>query len=274
MRADNRGEGGILALMALVAQRQRRRSAARAAMLIVLGLFGAALLYGDGMITPAISVLSAVEGLEVATPLFKPYVVPITSSILIVLFSVQRRGTARIGAVFGPVMLVWFAVIARARHPLDRPAAAGARRHQSRCTPSASSSTTACTASSSSARSFSPSPAAKRSTPTWGTSARSRSSSPGSASSARAAAQLLRPGRAAAPQPERGATIRSIALAPTWALLPAGGAGDGGDGHRVAGGHLRRLLADASGGPARLPAARWRSCTPRKREIGQIYIPR
>ncbi|HET8610129.1 MAG TPA: potassium transporter Kup [Burkholderiales bacterium] len=111
LRADNRGEGGVLALLALLrpwrGSPRRRRS-----VLIALGLFGAALLYGDGMITPAISVLSAMEGLKVATPRLAPYVVPITVAVLVLLFLVQRRGTARIGLVFGPVMLVWFVVIA------------------------------------------------------------------------------------------------------------------------------------------------------------------
>jgi KUP system potassium uptake protein len=111
MRADNHGEGGILALMALVAGRGRSRKLDRR-VLVMLGLFGAALLYGDGMITPAISVLSAVEGLQVATPVFQPYVIPITIGILIGLFAVQRRGTAAVGAVFGPITLVWFATIA------------------------------------------------------------------------------------------------------------------------------------------------------------------
>ena len=109
MRADNRGEGGILALMSLVGARGDRRQ--RFA-LVSLGLFGAALLYGDGMITPAISVLSAIEGLEVATPAFSPFVVPVTVVVLVFLFFVQRFGTARVGAAFGPVMMVWFAVIA------------------------------------------------------------------------------------------------------------------------------------------------------------------
>jgi len=109
MRADNRGEGGILALMSLA--RTRKSQSTRRAVLIALGLFGSALLYGDGMITPAISVLSAIEGLEVATPVFGPYVEIITVVVLIVLFGVQRAGTAKVGAMFGPVMLVWFAVI-------------------------------------------------------------------------------------------------------------------------------------------------------------------
>ncbi len=114
MRADNRGEGGILALIALVPHDSRPR---RVWVLIALGLFGAALLYGDGMITPAISVLSAVEGLEVATPLFSRYVVPITIVILVGLFLIQRRGTAGIGAVFGPVMLLWFVTLAGSASP-------------------------------------------------------------------------------------------------------------------------------------------------------------
>ncbi|HTQ80081.1 MAG TPA: KUP/HAK/KT family potassium transporter, partial [Thermoanaerobaculia bacterium] len=110
LRADNRGEGGILALMALV-----RRALGEKKMgwiLLAMGLFGAALLYGDGMITPAISVLSAVEGLKVATSFFNPYIVPITIGILIGLFLLQRRGTGGIGAIFGPVMLVWFSTLA------------------------------------------------------------------------------------------------------------------------------------------------------------------
>jgi KUP system potassium uptake protein len=111
LRFDNRGEGGILALMGLVGM-DKERSAAVRRVLIVLGVFGAALLYGDGMITPAISVLSAVEGLEIATPFFKPYVIPLTIVVLIVLFFFQRRGTAGVGAVFGPIMLVWFSTLA------------------------------------------------------------------------------------------------------------------------------------------------------------------
>ncbi len=111
MRADNCGEGGMIALTALVSP-PSERPAGRRAILVLIGLFGASLLYGDGMITPAISVLSAVEGLEVATPVFRPYIVPITIVILIALFAVQSRGTARIGSIFGPVMLLWFFVLA------------------------------------------------------------------------------------------------------------------------------------------------------------------
>ena len=111
MRADNNGEGGILALLALVAQSPGAKRGSRA-MLVALGLFGAALLYGDGMITPAISVLGAVEGLEVATHIFEPYIVPITLVILVGLFMIQSHGTARVGLLFGPVMVVWFVTIA------------------------------------------------------------------------------------------------------------------------------------------------------------------
>ncbi|MGE5236736.1 MAG: potassium transporter Kup [Acidobacteriota bacterium] len=110
LKMDNKGEGGILALMSLLRPRRDPARGWRLAM-VMLGIFGAALLYGDGMITPAISVLSAVEGLEVATPFFVPYVVPITAVILFLLFLVQRRGTASIGAVFGPIMVVWFGTI-------------------------------------------------------------------------------------------------------------------------------------------------------------------
>jgi KUP system potassium uptake protein len=111
LRADNRGEGGILALTAL-ATPIRPLVASKARWLVLLGVFGAALLYGDGVITPAISVLSAVEGLTVAAPLFEPYVVPLTIAILVGLFLIQSGGTARIGRLFGPVMLLWFGVLA------------------------------------------------------------------------------------------------------------------------------------------------------------------
>ncbi len=111
IRADNKGEGGVLALMALVNGSRLARGLSPRRLMIVLGIFGSALLYADGALTPAISVLSAVEGLEIATPALAPWVIPVTLVILIGLFLVQRRGTARIGALFGPVMLVWFAVI-------------------------------------------------------------------------------------------------------------------------------------------------------------------
>jgi KUP system potassium uptake protein len=107
LRADNKGEGGILSLTSLLPPRGSGAPTA----LVLLGIFGAALLYGDGMITPAITVLGAVEGLKVATPVFDPYVVPISVAILVVVFSVQRYGTHRIGRAYGPIMVVWFAVL-------------------------------------------------------------------------------------------------------------------------------------------------------------------
>ena len=111
MRADNRGEGGILALTALVMPR-RGRNMEKAGILVALGVFGTALLYGDGIITPAISVLSAVEGLEVVSTSFTSWVIPIAIVIIVGLFLVQSRGTGAVGKVFGPVMIVWFATIA------------------------------------------------------------------------------------------------------------------------------------------------------------------
>ena len=122
MRADRDGEGGILALTGLISPRGNGVRGARA-VLILIGLFGTALLYGDGMITPAISVLAAVEGTEVATPAFEDFVIPIAVAILIALFWIQRRGTATIGKVFGPVMLVWFGTLAGLGliHILDEP---------------------------------------------------------------------------------------------------------------------------------------------------------
>ena len=111
MRANNKGEGGIIALMTLALHKGNPNSWQQK-LLITLGLFGAALFYGDGVITPAISVLSAVEGLELITPTFKPYIMPITLAIVLGLFLIQRRGTASVGALFGPVMVLWFAVLA------------------------------------------------------------------------------------------------------------------------------------------------------------------
>ncbi|HSB54684.1 MAG TPA: potassium transporter Kup [Gemmatimonadales bacterium] len=111
MRADNRGEGGILALMALVRSKRATGNLRVRRFLLLLGLFGAALLYGDGVITPAISVLGAMEGLKVVAPAFDPFVVPITVAILLALFLFQKRGTAGVGLVFGPITLIWFICI-------------------------------------------------------------------------------------------------------------------------------------------------------------------
>src|SRR5271169_499194 len=111
MRADNDGEGGILALLSLVVA-GKIADGARLPILVVIGVVGAALLYGDGVITPAISVLSAMEGLKLVAPSFDHFIVPATIAILIGLFMIQRHGTERIGKLFGPVMVAWFAVLA------------------------------------------------------------------------------------------------------------------------------------------------------------------
>lgn len=111
LRADNRGEGGIMALTALAAKAAGSTTHKRTVLLLI-GVFGAALFYGDSVITPAISVLSAVEGLEVVTPAFKPYVLPVCAAVLVALFSMQRFGTGVVGKMFGPIIVVWFAVLA------------------------------------------------------------------------------------------------------------------------------------------------------------------
>ena len=110
MRADNHGEGGLMALLALASISIKGNQKLRR-ILLVVGVFGVALFFGDGVITPAVSVLSALEGLEVVTPAAKPYVVPLSLAVLFLLFAVQRRGTADIGKMFGPVMVLWFTVI-------------------------------------------------------------------------------------------------------------------------------------------------------------------
>jgi KUP system potassium uptake protein len=108
LRADNQGEGGTLTLMALA----QRGWQGNTYIIVVLGMLGAALFYGDAVITPAISVLSAVEGLKVITPAFDPYIVPLSLVILVALFVVQSRGTAKVAAFFGPIMAVWFVALA------------------------------------------------------------------------------------------------------------------------------------------------------------------
>ncbi|GLC97420.1 hypothetical protein Tamer19_68290 [Cupriavidus sp. TA19] len=113
MRANNRGEGGIMALLALALASVKKLGRSPTPILLI-GLFGAALFYGDAVLTPAISVLSAVEGIEVGTTALKPYVLPISVGVLIALFLFQRHGTATIGAFFGPVTILWFLALAAA----------------------------------------------------------------------------------------------------------------------------------------------------------------
>ena len=127
LRADNKGEGGTLALMALAS----RALAGRTGAVVLLGIISGALFYGDAIITPALSVLSAIEGLKVATPAFDDYVVPITVVILVALFMVQSRGTAKVAAYFGPITLVWFAALAVDRRLAHRAESGGAAGLQS-----------------------------------------------------------------------------------------------------------------------------------------------
>ena len=273
MRADNQGQGGILALMALALQKPGSKR--RHAVLLMLGVAGAALFYGDGIITPAISVLSAIEGLKIATPLFEPYIVPITAVIVVVLFSVQRRGTG-IGRRASSARSCWSGSscwrssgsgrrscsepsILRALNPhlRHRPASSRSRSRPSSCW----------------APSCWRSRAPRRSMPTWGISAAGRIRvSWLSLVFPALGAQLFRPGRAAARAIRPPSTIPFFRLAPALGALSAGRAVDDGDDHRLAGGDLRRLLADAPGGAARhLP--RWRSATPRSPRSGQVYMP-
>src|SRR5690349_16589543 len=113
MRADNKGEGGIMAMIALAQQAIREHQGWKVPLLLI-GIFGASLFYGDAVITPAVTVLSAVEGLEVGTSAFKPYVVPITVGVLLALFAFQARGTGVVGRLFGPVTMLWFLSIGAA----------------------------------------------------------------------------------------------------------------------------------------------------------------
>src|SRR5262249_15390969 len=108
MRADNKGEGGIMALLALASSAVKDKAARWRTPILLLGVFGASLFYGDAVLTPAISVLSAVEGLEIGTSAFKPYVLPISLGLLVALFLLQRRGTAVVGSLFGPICVAWF----------------------------------------------------------------------------------------------------------------------------------------------------------------------
>ena len=110
LRADNNGEGGTLALMALASRALLRRGG----LLVLLGIISGALFYGDAIITPALSVLSAIEGMKIVTPAFDAYVVPLTVLVLVSLFAVQSRGTAKVAAFFGPIMMLWFVAIAAA----------------------------------------------------------------------------------------------------------------------------------------------------------------
>ena len=270
LRADNKGEGGTLSLMALA---QRALSSTRSQFVVlVLGMIAAALFYGDALLTPAISVLSAVEGLEVAAPQLKSYVVPLTVLILVLLFSVQSHGTARVATFFGPVMTLWFLALGLAglTHIADDPGvlaafnpayAAGVSRHPrhdrardpGRRVPGGDRSRGALCRS----RPF-----------------RAKADQDGVAlfRVAGARSQLSRSGRARALRPERD----------RQPLLPAGAvmgalshdrACHRGDGDREPGRDHRRLLADQPGGAAR-PPPRLQIRRTSETQAGQIYIPR
>ena len=180
LRADNRGEGGIFALLGLISGSNAKLSPRMRAAVFLGAIFGAALLYGDGIITPSISVLSAIEGLEVATETAKPFIVPLTCAVLVVLFLLQKRGTAGIGKVFGPIMILWFLTIGCAGmlEILQSPASLRGLIPAMR---GSSSRTTICTVLWSSAPWCCASREVKRFTPTWGISAAAPSSFPGSA---------------------------------------------------------------------------------------------
>ena len=276
MRADNHGEGGILALLALRAAAGAGSAAARCARSSCSALFGAALLYGDGMITPAISVLSAVEGLEVATPRSRTSSCRSRSSSWSALFLVQRRGTGgdrqRVRA--GHARLVrrasarsgCAAIIART--PASSPRSTRATRVAFFWRPRR--------ARLPRARRGRPraSPAARRSTPTWATSARGRSASPGSPSCCRRCCSTTSARARCCCASPRRSTNPFYRLAPAGAALPAGRPRDRWPTvDRVAGADLGRVLAHAAGRPARLLPARDRSSTPRRTSAGQIYIP-
>ena len=267
MRADNHGEGGIMALTALVTPKQYQRRTGRW-LIILLGIFGAALLYGDSMITPAISVLSAVEGLEIATPALEPFVIPITILILVGLFAFQSRGTASVGALFGPVTFVWFLVLATlgAVHIADAPEVLSALN------------------------------------PLQGVDFFVRNAWPGVlvlgsvflvvtggealyADMGHFGKKPIRLAWFAFVLPAlllnyfgQGAMILSdpaairnpfFLMAPEWARFPLDYLGDGRDRHRFAGGHLGGIFADPAGGSARLPAALGHRPGPRTKKSGR-----
>jgi hypothetical protein len=220
---------------------------------ILLGLFGAALFYGDGLITPAISVLSAVEGLDVATPVFAPYIVPITLGILVGLFWIQSHGTTKVGVAFGPITCVWFGAlgilgavqIGASRHSCRAaaPTCAGLPRRRSGSGLSRHGQRLSCPDRGRGALC--------RHGPLRPAADPPRLVRPGAAGPA---AQLLRPGRAAA---GRSGDHPQSLLPHGAGLVPAaaGGAGHGGDGDRFAGGDHRRVFDHAAGDPARLCAA-------------------
>ena len=252
MRADNQGEGGILALLALA--QEAARGERSGTLLVLLALGGAALFFGDSMITPAISVLSAVEGIGIATPALHHFILPLTVAVLLALFLFQKGGTERVGRLFGPVMVLWFAVIAiiggfqitsapRCACGIEPRARS---RHLCRCSGRRLRRAWGCRA-----RHHRRRGALRRYGPFWPL--------PDQAGVVRRGASRSRPQlfRTRRPDP-RGQGGNREPVLPHGAglgLVPAGAAVDRGDGHRLAGGDLRRVLAVAAGDPARPDAA-------------------
>ena len=253
LRANNRGEGGIMALLALATTSIGDRPRMGAA-LLAIGVFGASLFYGDAVLTPAISVLSAVEGLEVGTSAFKPYVVPLSTGILVGLFLIQKHGTSVIGMLFGPVCAVWFLALGAAGvwNIQKNPEILGALNplHAMRFVTahgyasfvvlgSVLLAITGAEALYADMGHF-----GKRAVRiAWF-----------GASRARAGAELFRPGRAPARRPESAREPVLSRLSPVGALSD-GGAGHRGHRDRLASDDLRGVLDDAAGDPAGLPAA-------------------
>ena len=273
LRADNNGEGGTLTLMALASRAVGRMSRA-AGFVALLGIVSAALFYGDAVITPALSVLSAVEGIDVATPAFHEYVVPLTVVILIALFAVQSRGTAKVAALFGPIMLIWFVGDrhSRARYWIAAdPGVLWALNPYygvlfPRCI-------TAWSACSRSARCSSPSPAPRRFMPTSAISAAVRSRWPGSPSCCRRwRSTIWARARWSIAHP-KAIENPFFLMYPGLGADPDGGPGDGGDRDCQPGRHYRGLFADQPGDPARaLPRFEVRHTS--AQQAGQIYMPR
>ncbi len=273
MRADNRGEGGIMALLALATVGGAATGRGCATLLLAIGVFGASLFYGDAVLTPAISVLSAVEGLEVGTSAFKPYVVPIAVGILIALFAIQRHGTGVVGTLFGPVCALWFVALGAVGRLATSPRRRRSSRRSTRCT--------RCSfvdghgyrvvrrARLGAARRDRRRGAVRRHGPFRQAPDPHRLVRPRAPG---AGAQLLRPGRAADRRPGRRSRTRSISPSRLGALSD-GRARDGGDGDRLAGDDLRRLLDDQAGDPARLPAAHDDPAHLGAGRSGQIYVP-
>ena len=273
MRADNDGEGGIMALITLIRRRGVPGGRRAAVVLAVLGVFGASLFFGDSMITPAISVLSAVEGVKVAAPSLASLVVPITAAIIVGLFLVQRLGTGAVGRLFGPVMVVWFTAIGAfgirgiAGHPAILKALSPTYAHR---LPVRALPDRVLLAGRGRARGHRRRGAVRRHGALRPRPDHPRLAVPG----------LSRPASSATWARARWSSpTRARVSSPFFLLVPGlGAAADGvpghrGDGDRLPGGDHRRVLGRPAGRPARLPAAAADRAHLRGTTIGQIYVP-